>query len=92
MRAALGVGILHGLAGSSHLLGVLPALALPTALATALYLGSFATGTISAMILFATTIGWMSKWNFFRTDHAYHLFLGAMSLAALGIGIYWLLT
>jgi len=29
-RAAFGVGTLHGLAGSSHLLGVLPALALPS--------------------------------------------------------------
>src|SRR5262245_50762410 len=29
-HAAFGVGILHGLAGSSHFLGVLPALALPS--------------------------------------------------------------
>jgi hypothetical protein len=91
MRAALGVGVLHGLAGSSHFLGVLPALALPTAAATALYLGTFAAGTISAMILFAATIGWISCWNIFRTDRTYHLFLGSLSLAALGIGVYWML-
>jgi hypothetical protein len=90
MRAALGVGILHGLAGSSHLLGVLPALALPTAAATAAYLTAFAGGTIGAMVLFAATIGWMSMWNFFRVDRGYHYFLGGLSLAAMGIGVYWL--
>jgi ABC-type nickel/cobalt efflux system permease component RcnA len=90
LRAALGVGILHGLAGSSHLLGVLPALVLPTAALTASYLMAFAAGTISAMVLFATTIGWMSRWNLFRTDFAYKVFLGALSSVAIGIGVYWL--
>jgi len=90
MRAALGVGILHGLAGSSHLLGVLPALALPTAQATASYLASFAAGTIAAMTGFAATIGWMSMWNFFRMDKAYRIFLGSLSTAALVIGGFWL--
>jgi hypothetical protein len=90
LRAALGVGILHGLAGSSHLLGVLPALALPTAGATAAYLGAFAAGTIAAMLGFASMIGWMSMWNFFRRDSTYRVFLGALSIAALVIGGFWL--
>jgi ABC-type nickel/cobalt efflux system permease component RcnA len=90
LRAALGVGVLHGLAGSSHLLGVLPALALPTVASTGLYLVAFAFGTISAMMLFATTIGWMSRWNLFRTDRAYQYFLGTLSMAAVGIGVYWM--
>jgi sulfite exporter TauE/SafE len=90
LRAALGVGILHGLAGSSHLLGVLPALALPTAGATAAYLGAFAAGTIAAMMGFAAMIGWMSVWNLFRTDLSYRVFLGVLSTVAIVIGVFWL--
>src|SRR5215831_19664903 len=45
-HAALGIGILHGLAGSSHFLGVLPALAFPTQLQAVGYLGGFGAGTI----------------------------------------------
>ena len=37
-RAAMAVGTLHGLAGSSHLLGILPALALPSDGAAVAYL------------------------------------------------------
>ena len=37
-RAAFAVGTLHGLAGSSHLLGILPALAMPSDLAAGIYL------------------------------------------------------
>lgn len=91
MKTALGVGILHGLAGSSHLLGVLPALGLPTWTGTGLYLGAFALGTILAMMLFASTIGWLSRWNLFANDHSYHLFLGALSLGSVGVGIHWII-
>src|SRR5580765_3977719 len=45
-HAALGIGILHGLAGSSHFLAVLPLLALPTRTQAAGYLIAFAVGTI----------------------------------------------
>ncbi|PRQ03874.1 hypothetical protein ENSA5_12430 [Enhygromyxa salina] len=51
-RSALGIGLLHGVAGSSHLYGVLPALAL-TAGARLSYLLGFGVGSIVAMGLFA---------------------------------------
>src|SRR5439155_5176637 len=56
-HAAFLVGTLHGLAGTSHLLGVLPSLALPSWRHTAGYLATFAAGTIAAMILFAAAVG-----------------------------------
>src|SRR5690349_17576193 len=43
-HAPLGIGMLHGLAGSSHLLGVLPSLALPTTGQAIAYLVAFGVG------------------------------------------------
>jgi hypothetical protein len=85
LRLALGFGALHGLAGSSHLFGVLPALALPTRTDAALYLGAFALGTVGAMALAAWTIGALGA-------RRQRLALGAASLAAVGIGVRWLVA
>lgn len=51
-RSALGIGLIHGIAGSSHLYGVLPALAL-TSSARLSYLAGFGVGSIVAMGAFA---------------------------------------
>ncbi|MBI5434765.1 MAG: High-affinity nickel transporter [Planctomycetes bacterium] len=85
LRLALGVGTLHGLAGSSHLLGVLPALALPTRLDAGLYLGAFALGTVAAMAACAWSFGALGA-------RKRELALGATSFAALGVGVLWLVT
>lgn len=89
-HAALGVGILHGLAGSSHLLGVLPMLAMPTKLDAALYLGAFAIGTILSMGLFSTLIGTLATRCALTGDRAYRTMMGCCALAAFGVGIAWL--
>ena len=47
-HAATGLGVIHGLAGASHLLAVIPALALPPSWAIA-YMASYLFGSIFAM-------------------------------------------
>lgn len=56
-HTAFVTGTLHGFAGTAHLLGVLPAVALPGLVPAALYLLAFATGTILAMAVFAAVVG-----------------------------------
>jgi hypothetical protein len=51
------MGVLHGVAGSSHFFGVLPALALPTRGAALLYITAFGVGTVAAMTAFAAVVG-----------------------------------
>jgi hypothetical protein len=51
------MGVLHGVAGSSHFFGVLPALALPSGSAALTYIGAFGVGTVAAMTGFATAVG-----------------------------------
>jgi hypothetical protein len=56
-HTAFFAGTLHGVAGTAHLLGVLPALALPGLGASLAYLVAFALGTIGAMSGFAAFVG-----------------------------------
>jgi hypothetical protein len=54
-HALTGLGLLHGLAGGSHFLAVLPALALPLPNALA-YLISYLSGSLASMVLFTCLI------------------------------------
>jgi sulfite exporter TauE/SafE len=85
-HTALFVGILHGLGGGSHLLGVLPTLAMPTKLAAATYLLSFGVGTIAAMTSFSTVMDLIARKSAFHGLRAYRLVTASFSLAAIGIG------
>jgi hypothetical protein len=88
-HAALAVGVLHGLAGSSHLLGVLPALALPGFAASAAYLVAYGVGTVAGMTAFAGGLGLLTQ----RAGHgsqAARWLLSACSAAAVLVGVAWL--
>ena len=56
-HASFLMGVLHGVAGSSHFLGVLPALAMPTRAAALVYIAAFGAGSILAMAGFGAALG-----------------------------------
>jgi hypothetical protein len=56
-HASFCLGVLHGIAGSSHFFGVLPALALPSLTASLVYIAAFGAGTVVAMTGFAAAVG-----------------------------------
>lgn len=85
--ASFGMGALHGLAGSSHLFGVLPALAFPTRIEAGLYLAGFGGGAIIGMTAFSAVMGLLS--SRLSQRHSSGL-LYASSAAALVIGGFWL--
>jgi len=85
--ASFAMGTLHGLAGSSHLFGVLPALAFATRLDSILYLGGFGAGAVLGMSGFAALLGLVSTRATAR--HSSEL-LYASSAAALVVGGFWL--
>ncbi len=89
-HAALAVGIIHGFAGSSHFIGVLPALALPTTSASVLYLGGYGVGTIIAMVGFTALLGIAAKKLAEKGVEVYRKLLITFSTAAIGIGLFWL--
>ncbi|MBI5387928.1 MAG: sulfite exporter TauE/SafE family protein [Verrucomicrobia bacterium] len=91
-HTAFAVGTLHGLAGSSHLLGVLPALTFATRQESFSYLGAFGVGNILAMIAFAGAIGLISRGFADRGVRGYQYLMYACSVAAMGVGVYWLVA
>ena len=87
-HASFYMGILHGVAGSSHFFGVLPALALPSATASLGYLSGFAFGTVAAMSGFAYGLGLIGG----SDDATWHrrFLLSASSAIAIVVGVVWM--
>ena len=68
--ASFAMGAIHGLAGSSHLFGVLPALAFSVVSDSILYLAGFGLGAIAGMTAFAAGVGLVPV-MLARSDSAY---------------------
>jgi ABC-type nickel/cobalt efflux system permease component RcnA len=88
---ALLIGTLHGFAGISHFVLILPTLALPGIMDSVLYLSGFATGTILSMVIFAVIMGFVSqKTADFPNSKAFRNLRIVAGLIAIVIGIWWL--
>jgi hypothetical protein len=90
-RASFLMGVLHGLAGSSHVFGVLPAVAMSTRVDAAAYLGGFGIGAIAAMTAFAALVGVLARSVGRRDVSAYRRVLYACSISAVLVGGFWLM-
>jgi hypothetical protein len=91
-RAAVMIGGLHGLAGSSHILGLLPALALPSRWASLAYVVGFGLGAVAGMTIFASAFGLIAHRVTGRGQRAYQALLASFSAAAILVGGYWLMV
>lgn len=91
-HAAFGIGTLHGFAGSSHFLGVLPALAFATRAESGAYLAAFAVGTVVAMAAFSSLLGLVSARLGTNRLRAYRGLMGTCAATAFGVGSWWLVN
>lgn len=89
-HAAFVAGTLHGVAGSAHLLGVLPALALPGWAGSGTYLLAFALGTIAAMGAFAGLVGESSARLGGTAPRLARVFMLSAGAIAFAVGAVWL--
>ncbi len=87
-HGAFGIGLLHGAAGSGHLFGVLPSLALPPAQA-AIYLTAYVIAAIGAMAGFGWVLGAITSRGGPRGVKG---MLYASGFAAIAIGAFWVAT
>jgi sulfite exporter TauE/SafE len=85
-HASFAFGILHGLAGSAHVIGVLPALALPTAADAAIYLGAYGVGNVLAMTVFSALMGALGAATRRTGIDLHRGLIAACSLAAIAVG------
>ena len=91
-HAALGIGVLHGLAGSSHFLGVLPSLGFTRLADSIAYLLAFGVGTVLAMAGFSALLGRLAERWAGRARRGYRGLLWACSAVAFGVGGWWLIA
>jgi ABC-type nickel/cobalt efflux system permease component RcnA len=90
ITAALGVGVFHGVAGVSHLIAILPTLALPSTYDAVMYLTGFGIGTIGAMVLFSVILGFVAeKTSEQKRAKAYTILRIAGGSVAIVIGVWW---
>lgn len=90
-HAPLGIGLLHGLAGTSHILGVLPALALPTRAGAISYVTGFGLGAIFAMMCFSWVLGKLVRRLLRWSGDAFKWVQITFASTAVCVGISWLL-
>jgi hypothetical protein len=86
-HAAFGIGSIHGLAGGTHLFGVLPALLFASKVSAIVYLLAYGGGTVCAMAVFAWGMGMLSF--SLRTPSAYRWISCGFSSFAILLGGYW---
>jgi hypothetical protein len=84
-------GVLHGVAGSSHFVGVLPALALPTQGAAFTYIGAFGIGTVAAMTVFAAVLG-RAGGHMHHHAWGYRAVMTTAAVLAIVVGGFWLVA
>jgi cytochrome c biogenesis protein CcdA len=90
-HAPLGIGIVHGLAGSSHFWGILPALAFVTAGESVGYISGFGIGSICSIVVFSWLLGRLvSHFSGWSAD-AYRWIQIGFSMTAIIVGVVWLL-
>jgi hypothetical protein len=87
-HASFCLGVLHGIAGTSHFLGVLPALALPTRAAALTYIGAFGVGTVVAMTAFAALTGFIAGRQ--HAFAAHRAMMAGAAVVAIVVGGLWL--
>ena len=85
-HTATGIGVLHGFAGTSHILAVIPAFALSLTGALA-YLFSYLLGSVFAMGCVVFGISFAAK----KANKSFYPFLMRLiGGSSIGLGIYWL--
>lgn len=90
-HASFCLGALHGVAGSSHVFGVLPALALPSHAASLAYIGAFGAGSVAAMTLFAAAVG-AAGGRLAPGAPLHRVLLAAAAVLAIGVGGVWIVA
>lgn len=89
---AMLIGTVHGFAGFSHLFALLPSLALPSVMASVIYVSAFALGTILTMVLFALILGVVAYKAVIENRQAFlKWFTLTGGILAVAIGVWWII-
>ena len=89
--AAAAIGVLHGFAGVSHIVSMMPTLAFSNNYQAVLYLVGFGAGTIIAMVIFSFLLGILAKSATKQRKDTVFISINAIAgLSAIFVGILWM--
>jgi sulfite exporter TauE/SafE len=91
-RAALGMGMLHGLAGTGALVIALPLAATESSPLALAYLVAFGIGTTVAMAAFGVVAGWAVRRAAHRSLTLVRATASAAALASVTVGAWWVIA
>lgn len=90
LRGAAAIGLVHGLAGSSHLVSVLPVLFVNSLAPRLGYALGFGFGSIIAMSVFGAIIGLVASRSAGFGPLAFRRLLSVCAVMAIAVGCWWL--
>lgn len=91
LLSAISIGIIHGLAGVSHIIGILPTLALPTKADAIGYIIGFALGTIATMITYSALLGILTHKTIANKKLLLYKRINTLGgIFAILVGLYWI--
>jgi sulfite exporter TauE/SafE len=87
----LGIGMLHGLAGSGAMAAIIPVSAGQDPWQAAVWMALFGMGTVAAMAMIAGAAGWSMRFSAQRSARAMRGIVMAAGAASVAVGIFWLI-
>jgi len=87
---SFGIGIVHGFAGVSHFILMLPVLGYSTRWQSVMYMFGFALGIVLAMVLYVSLLERISHQSVQKSKQIFKMIQYAGAVVAILIGIYWI--
>lgn len=91
-RALLGIGMLHGLAGTGALVVALPVTIAGSRASALTFLAVFGIGTILSMSLFSAAAGWLLSATTGGSRNAHRTTIIVAGLLSTGVGVWWIVA
>jgi sulfite exporter TauE/SafE len=90
--ALMGIGMLHGLAGTGALVVTLPVAIAGSRTGALIFLAAFGLGTILSMSLFSAAAGWLLSATTTLSRNVHRVAIALAGLLSMGVGVWWMVA
>jgi sulfite exporter TauE/SafE len=90
--ALMGIGMLHGLAGTGALVVALPVAIAGSRTGALIFLAAFGLGTILSMSLFSAAAGWLLSATTILSRNVHRAAIVLAGLLSVGVGVWWMVS
>lgn len=90
--ALMGIGMLHGLAGTGALVVALPLAVAGSRTGALIFLAAFGLGTILSMSLFSAAAGWLLSATTTLSRNVHRAAIVLAGVLSVGVGVWWMVS